>query len=158
MASEVFNIAKGRGAELANRVNANDPANAALVVVLLKATASDAVLRDLDTLAAVIADAAVDEADFTNYARIILDQADGITVTVDDTNDRVDVQIPDQVWAAAGGAANNTLVKVLVCYDPDTTAGTDADIVPILHMDVSGTTNGNPLNLDITTAYILRAS
>ena len=55
MANVVFNIAKGRVAELYNRVKSNDPANSALILVPIDAGAtSDATLIDLDTLSAVL--------------------------------------------------------------------------------------------------------
>lgn len=157
MGDVVINIAKGRIAELASRVNANDPTNSALIVVLLQVAEADATLIDYDTLADLLAGSNT-EANFTNYARKVLDNTGGVTVTTDDTNNRVDVDIPNQTWTAAGGATNNTLVKALVCYDADTTGGTDANIVPLVAMDASGTTNGNDLILNLTTAYFLRAS
>lgn len=157
MADFVYNGALGKIAEYGARVNTNDPTNAVLVVVLLKAAGADATLKDLDTLADVLAEASTDEADFTNYARKVLDQTSGITITVDDTNDRADVDIPNQVWLSAGGAVNNTLTDAIVCYDPDSTAGTDATIVPLVQMDATGTTNGNDVTLNLTTAYFLRA-
>ena len=56
MADLVFNIAKGRVAELYNRVDTNDAANAALVIVPVDvAEVTDATLRDFDTLAAILA-------------------------------------------------------------------------------------------------------
>ena len=56
MADIVFNIAKGRVAELYNRVDSNDPANSALVIVPVDVAAvTDATLRDFDTLAAITA-------------------------------------------------------------------------------------------------------
>jgi hypothetical protein len=75
-----------------------------------------------------------------------------------ETNDRFDVDLGDQTWTAAGGAANNTLTKLLVCYDADTAAGTDADIVPLAHYDFAVTTDGNDLIAQFNAAGILRAS
>jgi hypothetical protein len=40
MADFVFNIAKGRVTELANRVNLNDPANSAFLIAILSAGAA----------------------------------------------------------------------------------------------------------------------
>ena len=51
----VFNAAKGRINELHNRVVSNDPVNSALIIVLLKTAAADAVNVDFDTLADVLA-------------------------------------------------------------------------------------------------------
>ena len=56
MADLVFNIAKGRVAELYNRVDSNDPANSALIIVPIdRGATTDATFRDHDTLAAVLA-------------------------------------------------------------------------------------------------------
>lgn len=158
MADGVFNIAKGRVAELVARVDANDPTNAALVVVLLQETSeADGTLQDYDTLAAVLAGSNT-EADFTDYARKVLTDSDLSTPAPDDSNDRFDVDIPDVQWVDAGGASNNTLDKLLVCYDPDTTSGTDANIIPLTHHDFDTTTDGNTLTAQIAAAGFYRAS
>jgi hypothetical protein len=143
--SIVSNIGKGKVAEYAARVNANDPTNSAIVIVALKAAGleADAVLQDYDTLADVLA-AANDEATNAGYARIVLDQADGITITVDDTGNDVTVTCPEQTWAlvaAVGGAWG----KLVFCYDPDTTGGTDAALVPLTFNDFTVTPDGNDI-------------
>ena len=99
MADLVFNIAKGAAAEMFRDSAAKG------IVMLLKAAEADATLKDRDELNAMLAEAGTTEADFTNYAR-----KTGLTgtITVDDTNDRVDIDIPDQTWTSAGGASNNT--------------------------------------------------
>ena len=147
MPNGVFNIAKGRVAELANRVNANDPTNSALIVVLLKAAEADGTLEDYDDLGALLGAAGNTEADYTgaNYARKTLTDASGITVTTDDTGNEKEVAIGDQTFAGAGGTVTNSLVKMLVCYDDDTGAGTDANIIPLVHLDISVTTDGSDL-------------
>jgi len=155
MADIIFNIAKGRLAAYVDRVVANDPANSAITVVILKTAAADAVLQDLDTLAAILAGASV-EADFTNYARKQLTDADLAAPAVDDGNDRVDISIPQITFAAAGGAVNNTTAKLLLCYDPDTTGGTDADLVPLAAYDYVETTSGS--DLVINAGVVARAS
>lgn len=144
MADGVFNIAKGRVNELVRRVVANDPANSALVVVLLKTAEADATLKDYDTLSALLAGANT-EADFTNYARKSLTDADLSDPTTDDTGDSQWSDMPDQTWTSAGGASNNTLAKFIVCYDSDTTGGTDANLVPLTYHDFVATTDGNDL-------------
>ncbi len=158
MADFVFNIAKGKVAEYAARVNANDPTNAALVVVALQASGleSDATLIDKDTLADVVS-GTTNEATNTGYARKVLDQAGGITVTPDDTNDRLDVDIPDQTWTAVqttGGAWS----KLIVCYDSDTTGGTDANIIPLTSHDFAVTPDGSDITAQIAAAGFFRAS
>ncbi len=158
MADQVFNIAKGRAVEWYNRVKSNDPANAAFVVVLLKVAEADATLIDYDDLGAILSGANT-EATFTNYGRKVITDAELAALPApDDSNDRFDIDIPDQVWPNAGNGANDTLVKVLVCYDPDTTGGTDADIIPVAHFDFAVTTDGNELTAQIDAAGFYRAA
>ena len=57
MADQVFNIALGRVAELYNRVDTNDPAASTLKIVVVNTTETDGTLKDLDTLALIIANA-----------------------------------------------------------------------------------------------------
>jgi len=159
MADGVFNIAKGRAVELYNRVENNDPAASALVLVLLKAAEADATLEDYDDLATLLGQAGNTEADFTNYARIVLTDAELANLPApDDANNRFDIDLPDQTWSSAGGATNNSLVKLLVCYDNDTGAGTDSNLVPLVHLDFSATTDGNDLNATINAAGFFRAA
>lgn len=158
MANGVFNISKGRVNEYQWRVNNNDPANSALIVVLFQVIESDSALEDRATLDAVIAAAGNTEATFTNYARKVLTDTDIGDPTVDNTNNRAESDIPDQVWTAAGGAVNNDLVKLLVCYDSDTTGGTDANIIPLTYHDFVFTTNGSNLTGQVNAAGYYRAA
>lgn len=158
MADGVFNIAKGRINEYVNRVDSNDPANAALIITLLSASVADGTLEDFDDLSALLADAGNTEATFTNFARKVLVDTDVANPTPDDTNNRQDADIPDQTYTAAGGAANNTLVKLIVAFDSDTTAGTDANIIPLTHHDFAITTDGTDIVAQINAAGFFRAS
>ena len=144
MANGVFNVAKGRAVELHNRVKNNDPATAGLIVVLLKVTEADSVLRDYADLGALIGAAGNTEADFTNYARKILTDVDIALATLDNATDTYRADIPDQTWTSAGGTLDNTLAKLIVCYAPDT-AGADSTFIPLTHHDFVATTDGNDL-------------
>ncbi|WP_141579653.1 hypothetical protein [Actinomadura sp. WMMA1423] len=152
MADFEFNIVKGRMAYYAALPAAND----ALIAVLLKSSGleADGALKDYDNLSVLLA-GTTDEATFTNYARKTLTS---VTATVDDTNDRVDVDADDLSWATAGGASNNTLGKLLICYDPDTTGGTDADLIPLTAHDISVTTDGTTLNIAFPSGGFYRAT
>lgn len=144
MANQVLNIALGRVAELYNRVDTNDPANSALIIIVWNSTATDAVIKDLDTVAAIEADVNTAEVTNAGYARKTLTDADIVAFAPDDTNDRVDLDIPDQAWtavAAAGGAWTDLGVN----YDNDTTVGTDANIVPGTWHDFVVTPNGGDI-------------
>ena len=150
MANIVFNRGKGRGVEWAERVNANDPTNAVLVVAVLATSGieADATLIDLDSFSALVA-GTTNEVTNSGYARKVLDQAGGITVTYDDTNDRVDVFFPDQTWTAV--AAGDGWNDVVVGYDSDSTAGTDANILPHTLHDFVVTPDGSDITLDVPT-------
>ena len=156
MADQTFNIALGRIAELYNRVDLNDPANAVLVIVVINTTATDAVLKDLDTLSAVTGDANTAEVTNTNYARITLDDTDLAAFAPDDANDRVDLDIADQTWTAV--AAGTAWTDLLICYDSDSTLGTDANIVPLAQYDFSVTPDGSDIQAQVNAAGFFRAS
>jgi len=153
----VFNQAKGRGIELHDRVNNSDPANAVLVLMLLQETTSaDAVLRDYDTFAAILA--VETECTATGYARIVLDDTDIGPSTVNDTTDVRSADITDPVWASIGGAVNNNLDKIVIGYDPDSTGGTDSDIIPITADDFVQATNGGDITGTVAAGGYLSAA
>ena len=144
MANIVFNIAKGEVNAYTKRVVNNDPANSALVVVLLKTAEADGSLQDYNTLGNILAGANT-EADFTNYSRKILTNTELSLPTVDDSGNQQFSDAPDLTYVSAGGAVNNAIVKMLICYDSDTTSGTDANLVPLVAIDWAITTDGNDL-------------
>ena len=157
MADQIFNIALGRVAELYNRVDLNDPANAVLTILVL-ATAgieSDAVLKDVDDVAALVA-GTTNEVTNAGYARKELTDADIVAFAPDDTNDRVDLDIPDQTFT--GIAAGDGWNDLIICYDNDSTAGTDANIVPLTMHDFVVTPDGSDITAQIATAGFYRAS
>lgn len=159
MADGVFNISKGRVAELYNRVDSNDLANSALIIVALKSSGieADAVLQDYDTLSAILA-AANDEATNSGYARLTYTDTDLAAFAPDDTNNRVDLDLAvDFAWLAVQ-ATGGAWAKLLVCYDNDTTAGTDANIVPLTHHDFPVTPDGSDITGQIDAAGFYRAS
>lgn len=159
MADFIFNRALGRHVELYNRVKSNDPANSAFIIVLLKLAEADSVLRDYDDLGALLGAAGNTEADFTNYARITLTDAQLASLPApDDTANTITVDFPDQNYVAAGGTVNNSLVKVLFCYDSDTTTGTDTNILPVYCCDYVRTTTGSDLPLTINSTGIGRTT
>ena len=145
MSDFVFNIAKGAFAE-----KIRDGATV-LGVVLLKVAETDSTLKDYATLAALLAGSNT-EANFTNYAR-----KTGITatLTVDNTNDRVDCDIPDQTWTSAGGATNNTLAKLVIYYQE---SASDSGRIPLSAHDFVVTTDGSDLTAQIAAAGFARAS
>ena len=158
MAAVVANIAKGRVNEFVRRVDGNDPANSALIVVLLKVAETNAVLQDYDDMSALLGAAGNTECDLTNYTRKTLTATDLSAPNVDDTNDRQESSIPDLVYTSAGGATNNSIVKAVICYDADTTAGTDANIIPLTIHDLTVTTDGTDLTISDPATGFYRAA
>jgi len=148
MADIEFNIAKGMIAYYGGQAGTG---NAALILVPMEASGleTDATLKDYDTLAAILASTNTEQ---TTMGRKTITS---VTVTVDDTNDRVDITFADPVWTSATGNAVGALV---LCYDSDTTAGTDANIVPISKHDFSVTPNGTDITAVKSGTYVLRAS
>lgn len=155
MADFAYNIALGRVVEYAARVEANDPTNSAFIVVALVAGGvSDATLKDLNDLSAVLGTAA-NEATNTNYARKTL--ANGsLTITVDDTNDRAEVDFADQTWSAV--AAGDVWTDLIIAYDSDTTGGTDSNIVPMTQHDFALTPDGSDVTAQLNAVGFFRAA
>lgn len=153
MANFVFNIAKGRVAELYNRVKSNDPANSAIVIIPVETSGleADSVLIDADTVAAVFAGTTNEQA--TMGRKVLTDAELAAIPAPDDTNDRNERSLPTITWVAATG---NPISKILVAYDPDTTGGTDADLVPLTMWDRVESPSGS--DISATTAVFFRAS
>jgi hypothetical protein len=128
MADFAFNLYKGKIRYYLELPAASD----GLFLILLKAAGleADDVLNNYDDLATLLA-AANDEADFGTYARKAVVPG---AATIDDTNNRVDIDAPDVTSYTATGA-NQAVGKALIVYDPDTTTGTDSTLVPLLAYD-----------------------
>jgi hypothetical protein len=147
VADFVFNIAKGKLKYYAELPAAND----ALIVIPLEAAGleADATLKDYDDVAALIAGTTNEQT--TSGRKTVT----GVTVTVDDTNDRVDFDFADQTWAASTG---NAVGALLIAYDPDTTGGTDSSLVPLVKLDFAVTPDGTDIVFQLNTAGFARAS
>jgi hypothetical protein len=148
-----MNIAKGRAVELYNRVKANDPANSALIIVPIETSGleADSVLIDKDDLSSFLSGATNEQ---TTMGRKTLTDADLASLPApDDTNDRYDISLPTVTWTAASG---NAISKLLVCYDSDTTGGTDSNILPLTLFDFAVTPSG--ADIQMTGGTFFRAS
>jgi hypothetical protein len=122
-----------------------------IIVVPLEATGiqADATIRDHDFLDVLLAASNNEQ---TTMGRKTI--TTGITITVDDANERLDIDCADQVWAAATG---NAVSDLLFCYDPDTGAGTDATVVPLHLHDFAVTPDGSDITAQIAATGIFRA-
>lgn len=157
MANQAFNRSLGRIVEFAERVNGNDPVNSVFVILVLAAAGieSDAVLKDKDDITALVA-GTTNEVTNAGYARKSLDNTASITITYDDTNDRVDVDVPDQTWTAV--AAGDGWSDVVFAYDSDSTAGTDANILPMTMHDFAITPDGSDITAQVPAPGFFRAT
>lgn len=138
MADIVFNVALGRVRYLASLPAAND----ALIAVPIETTGivTDATMRDYDTLADLLAGASNEQ---TTMGRKTLAN---VTTTVNDTADRAEADADNITWPAAGG---NPISAIVICYDPDTTTGTDADLIPLTKHDYVETPTGSDITASI---------
>lgn len=155
MADQVLNIALGRVHELAIRVNGNDPTNSEFVVALIAASGieSDAVLKDKNDLADFVA-GTTNEATNTGYARKSITT---VTIDVDDTNNWVDVDIADQTWTGLANDGTGAVSDLIVCYDNDSTGGTDANIVVMTMHDFAVTPDGSDVTAQFDAEGFFRA-
>lgn len=144
MADFVFNIALGAVAEMVRDGASN------LGLLLLKTSEADGTLRDHDTLAAIFGGSNA-ECDATNYGRKT--SLTG-TITVDDTNNRVDIDVADQTFTALGGASNNNILDAIFFYQ---NSAADSGRIPCTCHDFVVTTDGSDLTLQVNAAGIFRA-
>lgn len=157
MANFIFNIAKGRIVEYYNRVESSDPANSALIIVVIDANGdTDAAMVDRDTLAALLGGTS-NEVTNTNYARKTLTDSDLASLPApDDTNDRYDLDLSDLTWSAI--AAGDSWTDIIICYDPDTTGGDDTAIIPLACYDFEITPDGSDITATVNAAGFFRAA
>lgn len=143
MADGLANIAKGGFAEKFRDGAANG------IVLLLTANEAETALIDHDALDVLLAAAGNTEASDASYAR-----KTGVTgtITVDDVNDRVDVDIPDQTWTALAGAA---ITKLLVAYEE---SAADSGRVFISHHDFAVTPDGSDVTAQFNASGFARAA
>jgi hypothetical protein len=137
-------------------VNGNDPTNAVLVVAVIDAGGeTDDNMRDTDTFTGLFATTA-DEVTNVDYARKSLDNTAGITITYDDANNRVDVDVADQTFT--GVDAGDAWTDVVFGYDSDSTGGNDSNVLPVSLHDFAVTPDGSDITVQINASGIWRAS
>lgn len=140
MANYVFGQAGcGTVGGYVNNVLANSPANSAIIWVPMSSSGTAEQAETLVTMAAVEADANFAEQTGGSWSRVTQDDVgDGLAYAWDAANNRNEADSNDLVWA---GPTLNT-AGVIGCYDPDTSAGTDSTLVPLVHLDMVVTGNG----------------
>lgn len=150
MSDTMFNIVKGKWRYYCELPALTD----ALVITLFRNSGlqADDVLNNYADLGSI--KASNTEASFTNYARKIL--TSGVTITQDNTTNKVSVDIADQTWSAATADAN-ALGAVIVCYRPDSTS-TDSQMIPLFKFGVTATPNGSDLIAQINVGGLADAT
>lgn len=147
MTDQIANNSKGSFGEFAKLAAAND----AIIWMPLETSGleSDATLLDFDDFAALVAGTTNEQ---TTLGR---KTAASVTRTVDDTNNRVDVDCADLVWT---GGTGNAVSRLAGGYDPDTTGGSDSDIILIGTWDFVVTPAGGDITAQFNAAGFARAS
>jgi len=158
MADGAFNIAKGRVVSYYDNVKSNSPAASGFIMLLLKLNQTEDDLNDYDELDALLANAGNTEADFTNYVRNELTDADIDALPApDDANNYITLDLPDWTINNAGSGVDNTLTKMIVCYAPDV-AGADTTLIPLSHQDYTVTTDGSNITIQINATGWYRSA
>ena len=141
MADFQFNIAKGRVAQYFANVIGNSPTDSAIIAVPLETAGieAQATLADYDELNALLGAANNEQ---TTMGRKTLVHTD-VSHTITDASDLVELDLVASItWTAATG---NAISRVIFCYDPDTTGGTDNTIIPLLAYDLVATPDGSDI-------------
>lgn len=145
----ILNEELGLAMQKISNVDTNSPAASVLRIHAWVITAGDEALRDLgpdhnvDDFELI---ANVAEVTNTGYPATALDLTDTeVTITVDDTNNRVDVAFTDQTYTSISTGDNWS--DITIAYDPD---GTDTDLQnPVLFVfDFSVSPNGGDITVD----------
>lgn len=137
----VFNIAKGRVAELYNRVKTADPASATLLIVPVhRGSTSNSTLRDKETLSDLLA--VVTERTTGGWSRLPLVSADIAALTADHLNDKVVLGIGQQTWPGVLVSAG-AITDLVLCYS----TGSDATAVPLTMQAYPITPDGRGVTL-----------
>lgn len=152
MANYVFNIAKGRVAEYYNRVKSNDPAASAIILIPVSASGTQANMIDFASLDVALVSGTNHATEAgASWGRKTLDDTLLGALTVDNVNDRMPASVPAVTWTAPTTGQNTT--GLLIAYDADTGAGTDANIIPLVHCDFVVTADGNNVVLNAGDFY-----
>lgn len=142
----VFNVAVGKVRWYAQQAGVG---NAALIAVPLEAAGlvSDATMRDYATLADLLAGATNEQTTIGRKSITV------VSDTVNNTSDRWEGDFADLVWTTPSG---NGIGAIVICFDADTGAGTDANIVPLTKHDWVMTPEGS--SITATVADFCRAA
>ena len=145
MADLIPNESLGFSRRYIQNVEDNSPVAAVIRIHAWVISALDETLRDMTGNSVANFEAIVNVAEASNMlANIPMDDTD-ITITVDDTNNRVDISFADQTFTSIAAGDNPT--DITLSYDAD---GTDTDAnSEVMHvLDFSVTPNGGDITVD----------
>lgn len=132
MADVIFNIAKGALVEKFRDGAANG------IILLLELAEADAAILDHDNLNDLLGAAGNTEHTGGGYVR-----KTGLTGTIiiDDVNDKVEVDLPDQIWTSISGAA---IVAAVVAYEE---SASETGRIPLVKHDFLITPDGTDIKI-----------
>jgi hypothetical protein len=146
MADLVFNVMKGKHAYYATLPAADD----SLIAVPIETTGivGDSTMEDYDTLALLLAGASNEQ---TTMGRKTLTS---VTVTVNDTDNKVTVDADDIAWTAATG---NDISAIVICYKP-ASGSTDSDILPMYKHDFVIAVDGSDVTATVSASGLAEST
>lgn len=157
MADLILNRALGKIHQYSDNVDSNSPAASVLRMFALVITGDqDNAIRDLSTMTitGLLALSNVAEATNSGYANQAMDDTD-VTITIDDTNNRVDIVAGDQTFTSV--VAGDVWTDLVIAYDPDGT-DTDGTTIPLSLHDFAVTPNGGDITADEPAAGFSRCA
>lgn len=146
MALTIANVARGTFGYYGTLPAAND----GLVAIPLETTGieSDATLQDYATVATMLAASNNEQ---TTMGRKALTS---VTCAPDNTGNKRVLDFADVTYTAATG---NACSKICIAYDPDTTGGTDADLIPLFYEDFVVTPAGGDITYTVNASGLAEA-
>lgn len=146
MVDQVLNIALGAIAE-----KIRDGANIQVILIAATGVESDATLKDKDTVSDYFS-GATNESTNTGATRKSISNA-SVTLTVNDTLDRVEVDIADQTWTGLANDGTGNVTGILTAED---VGGADGSRIPLTQHTFPITPDGT--DVTATIADFHRAS
>jgi len=153
MANDVtFNVARGRVVGLHERVRAQDPTGSVLTIIAIQSTELTGTIKDVETIAELLALSGVDEANNSGYSRLVYTDTTlaSFPVVIDDTLDLVELPLPDPVFTSvsAGDGPGDLWTDIVIAYDK-TGSETDANLIPMVILTIINgvTPNGGDITV-----------
>jgi hypothetical protein len=151
-----FNIAKGAIKTYFSNVDTNSPTDSEILVVLLELSGlePDETLKDYVDLASLLAAANNEQ---TTMGRKHLVDTDVTVTLTHSTSNWLTITLAGSITYTA--ATGNTVGKLLLCYEPDSTPGSaDSAIIPLLAYDVDIIPDGTDVVISAHANGLIRVT